>query len=343
MSQRNSWADICKGIGIILVVYGHVQRGLFNAGFEMNEHQYKLIDSIIYTFHMPLFFFISGLFFYNSLQKTKQATFVAKKIDTILYPYILWSLIQGITEASLAKYTNSQTSLADVFSLWQPRAQFWFLYALFIVFTTSSFLYRSINPNRLFYLIPIFAALYLFKFEIAIIKQAMSNFVFFALGIWFNEIKHKIFERREIIATTTFFLFVFGQFAFHSILNLNYQDVGLLSLALAFTSILFISSLAMCLEKIDVGFLKYIGTQTMPIYLMHILAGSGIRIVLKKVLGVTSTEVHTLAGVMFGIGIPLVAQAFFARMGSNWITTPPKWLSVEKLFMRAAKSHSSNG
>lgn len=333
MLQRNSWADICKGIGIILVVYGHVQRGLFSAGLEMNEQEYKLIDSIIYSFHMPLFFFISGLFFYNSLTKTDQTHFIAKKIDTILYPYVAWSLIQGTIEASLAQYTNAHTSIFEVLSLWQPRAQFWFLYALFLVFITSSVLYRLVKKEHIPHITLFFAILYLFKFDTLAIKQVMSNFVFFALGVWFNEIKNKIFERKVIVAAISFILFVCGQFIFHRILNMSYSDGGPLSLALAMVSIIFVASAAMCLEKTNVGILKYIGSQTMPIYLMHVLAGSGVRIILKKVFAITSPEIHTLAGVILGIGIPLAIQAFFAKRGSDWITSPPAWLSAERLFV----------
>lgn len=60
MKERNVWVDYAKAIGIILVVYGHVARGVFNAGLPMDEAGYTLVDSIIYSFHMPLFSFCRG-------------------------------------------------------------------------------------------------------------------------------------------------------------------------------------------------------------------------------------------------------------------------------------------
>lgn len=45
--QRETWIDVLKGIGIILVVIGHVSLG-------------NTLNSWIYTFHMPLFFSVSG-------------------------------------------------------------------------------------------------------------------------------------------------------------------------------------------------------------------------------------------------------------------------------------------
>jgi len=73
MQERNVWVDYAKAIGIILVVYGHVARGVFNAGLPMDEARFVLVDSIIYSFHIPLYFFLSGLFFFDSLQRAVQS------------------------------------------------------------------------------------------------------------------------------------------------------------------------------------------------------------------------------------------------------------------------------
>ena len=57
---RLEWVDIAKGIGIILVVFGH---SLFN--ILGSEHVDLVIPTItsIYLFHMPLFLFINGFLF----------------------------------------------------------------------------------------------------------------------------------------------------------------------------------------------------------------------------------------------------------------------------------------
>lgn len=64
--NRLDWVDLSKAIGIILVVYGHVARGLDSAG--MTFALFKSVDSIIYSFHMPLFFVLSGFFFLRVLE-----------------------------------------------------------------------------------------------------------------------------------------------------------------------------------------------------------------------------------------------------------------------------------
>ena len=49
MEKRISWIDMTKGYGVLLVIIGHMY--IFN------------LSSWIYSFHMPLFLFISGYVF----------------------------------------------------------------------------------------------------------------------------------------------------------------------------------------------------------------------------------------------------------------------------------------
>ena len=48
-NQRLHWLDYSKTIGMFLVVWGHT--------FKDNS---QIVKDVIYSFHMPLFFFISG-------------------------------------------------------------------------------------------------------------------------------------------------------------------------------------------------------------------------------------------------------------------------------------------
>jgi fucose 4-O-acetylase-like acetyltransferase len=147
MNTKVDWVVYAKAIGIILVVYGHVARGLINTGFTLPESLYPMIDSVIYSFHMPLFFFLSGLFFQHSLTQRGRTGLVLNKVDTILYPYLIWSIIQGAPEALLSNYTNGNVALFEVFELWNPRAQFWFLYVLFIIFIGISAIYSIFSKK----------------------------------------------------------------------------------------------------------------------------------------------------------------------------------------------------
>lgn len=70
-SNRVEWVDIAKGIGMILVIIGHL-----NVPYA---------DLWIYTFHMPLFFFLSGTVFSGG--KYNFSEFLKKKIKSLVVPY----------------------------------------------------------------------------------------------------------------------------------------------------------------------------------------------------------------------------------------------------------------
>jgi fucose 4-O-acetylase-like acetyltransferase len=336
--ERNSWVDYAKAIGIILVVYGHVARGVHKAGISMDEHLYQLVDSVIYSFHMPLFFFLSGLFFYNSFKSRGVSGLIVNKIDTILYPYVIWSLLQGTIESALSRFTNGSVTFGDVLSLaWEPRAQFWFLYALFIVFVTSCFLYMVLDKSKTILLMAVFSVLYTFKGDIP--SNVLTYFIFgstffFLLGVWFDEVK-SVFEKHNIILAVVFgAIFIIGQYVYHGPMGKTYQSGGLPSLVLATVSIFFIVTLSMCISRVNIKWLMYIGGSSMTIYLMHIIAGSGVRVALSKLLGVQSSAIHLILGTLVGIAVPLVAQIVIKRYRFGALLAPPKSVSAELLFLR---------
>ncbi len=87
--DRADWVDYAKAIGIILVVYGHVARGIFNSGIVVPVHAYEVLDSIVYSFHMPLFFFLSGLHAIDSLKRRGGAGMVLGKVDFLPVRFVV--------------------------------------------------------------------------------------------------------------------------------------------------------------------------------------------------------------------------------------------------------------
>lgn len=111
------------------------------------------------------------------------------KIDTIVYPYVIWSLLQGMVEVLLSRYTNNPSSLGDILSLFtHPRAQFWFLYALFMVFVLATLLYSKETYRYLLpVLIVISAGLYVYQDSLtkAFHFDYITRFlIFFLLGVF---------------------------------------------------------------------------------------------------------------------------------------------------------------
>lgn len=75
-SGRQAWIDLAKGIGIVLVVAGHT-------GIP------PLATKYVCAFHMPLFFFLSGLLY----RRRPFAEVVSRRARTLLVPYLAFSLV----------------------------------------------------------------------------------------------------------------------------------------------------------------------------------------------------------------------------------------------------------
>lgn len=83
--MRDDRLDILKAWGIIFVVSGHAQ---------------SPFGQWIYTFHMPLFFFVSGFLRYGVKEK-KWNIFLLKKLKTVIFPYIGFWFISVIVYNNL--------------------------------------------------------------------------------------------------------------------------------------------------------------------------------------------------------------------------------------------------
>jgi fucose 4-O-acetylase-like acetyltransferase len=89
-TKRITYIDMAKGIGILLVVFGH-------SGFPS-----PAVNQWISSFHMPLFFLLSGILLShtNAHEKPLKDT-IKKKARTILVPYLFFSIFSILFSAIL--------------------------------------------------------------------------------------------------------------------------------------------------------------------------------------------------------------------------------------------------
>ena len=81
--KRESFLDIAKGIAAIFVIMGHC------------NYTNSMLNVWIYSFHMPLFFVISGILIIpNKYLSLKEIT--RKKIKALIIPYLILSIISYI-------------------------------------------------------------------------------------------------------------------------------------------------------------------------------------------------------------------------------------------------------
>lgn len=90
---RIDWIDRLKGFAFFFVILGHLPlKGLLKIG----SHAFRLavFKSWIYSFHMPLFFFVTGFTYdIDKIARTRVTTYVLKLVKRMLIPYLWMELL----------------------------------------------------------------------------------------------------------------------------------------------------------------------------------------------------------------------------------------------------------
>jgi fucose 4-O-acetylase-like acetyltransferase len=314
-SARIEWIDVAKGLGIVLVVLGHVLNGMSISGLAGNlKTLFEAIGHFIYTFHMPVFLVLAGVFAPSAVNKSS-SVFWADKLGGFVYPYFLWSVLQIGIQIVLTGYTSTPVTWHDLYAIfYHPSMQFWFLYCLFL----SIIIYRIIvnfgGGARLFYLLSLLLsfALNFYNFEgTSVLGRLRDNLPFFALGAVISPLILRISLLPAWLLST---VMIGGFWLTAVMLDMNLSPRFLVGLSLPLLGIASVFALAMLLVRWRITFgLTYLGQMSLEIYLAHVLAYAGTRIVLLRVLHITSMPIHLVSGLIVGLGLPVVLAIIAKR------------------------------
>ncbi len=310
-TKRVTWPDAAKGIAILLVVLGHVLRGL-PEGISASHAWIWSLDAWIYSFHMALFFFISGMFAENAVAKSPQ-TFLADKARTLIYPYFVWSILQELLRVV--------AGIIPATGLWrivyEPVMQFWFLYVLFLALLIHYFLRKLGLPRMgvaLFFCLLFGAAVGGIPLgNWGVIYMLALNGVFFAAGFTLalgGSERLTNFQPAALRGVAAVALLLVLALVAWNEPSALFGIQPLPGLAGVFALV------ALCRMPIAGGLgrgLEFLGRESLGIFVAHTIFSAVTREVLLKA-GFTSFWLHLLCGCLVGIAGPLILVALAKRL-----------------------------
>ena len=197
--KRNIWLDNVKGFLIICVVAGH----FLESGIDYHSNMCKSLFLFIYSFHMPLFVFASGLMCEHAI-KTKER--FCKKLASFAGLFVLLKLLifpfQRLNNPDLT------------FSLVKTDGVPWYLFAM-CVFYTCAYLLRNMDKRKLLaisFFIALMAGYDNGIGDVFAFSRCLVFFPWFVLG-WMSDVNKLEFQlhRRSLrilapIIVLTFFI-----------------------------------------------------------------------------------------------------------------------------------------
>ncbi len=152
---------IASAIGIFLVVFGHsLPPHLTFPANDLFASISILVIDFIYTFHMPLFFSISGYLYVHTNPVSSRRSYgglLKNKVIRLLLPYVVLGTVAFIPKIMLAEFAKNPIEPSWEFYLgsllypWQNSIRFfWFLPTLFAVFVLAPVLLRSLRVSGQF-------------------------------------------------------------------------------------------------------------------------------------------------------------------------------------------------
>lgn len=331
MAKRIEYMDIARGIGILLVVLGHND-------FEVLS---LFARQMIYSFHIPLFFFLSGYFVNTSISFFD---FFKKRFNGLLKPFLFTLFLIYFTSISFEKMGFNTAISRILKSLYGTGhyidwVQLWFLPHLFVVslyallfitlvsrlknrWLTWGLLLATLAIGLLFlhkfypFTLSVFGKEYeLWGLPFSLDLVLLSGF-FFILGNQVRQVtSERTFDNLFLLVGAGIGLFLLNYlFPYLIDFNIRQYDSFLINTAEAILGILFILALSRQIDlhtkRLASGF-KYLGNISLIILLFHvpIQAFWG-----EKVMNVTDNfPLSILVGFIMGVLGPILIYEIFIR------------------------------
>ena len=306
-----------KGLAILLVFIGHAS----TPSFLHRPHAYEFIVQLIYSFHMSLFFLVSGFLSYKIIDiklDKSYFNFIKSKFYRLGVPFLTISFITNALIIILRYLLNTPFSKIELLNLIRivflyPEdglmGALWFLYTLLIIFIISPIILKL--PFSISIPVSLFLNIYIEKYINFLSISRVSFFlIYFLLGLYFRinyfnknkDILNKFSSlRKNILLLCSLFCIISYSYI---ITNQKYISSYLLNtlnficgLAAIYIILIFIKKFKN--EKAK-SFLYYLGNHSMDIYIFSWFFQILSMILITKILNITNYNLFFISNIIIG-------------------------------------------
>lgn len=184
MDKRDFSFDFIKGFLIALVVLGHTIYMVFS-----DDSWNNYIFHVIYSFHMPLFFFISGYFFKSCLRMTFYEM-IMYRFKRLLIPTMIFTCILFIIN-----FISFGFKIHSLWNVYELSKTYWFLICLFCLTIIYYIFVKKTSLIRILLFLLFFVSIIFYKklpIFILVDCQVIRMLPIMGLGIFYYFNKNKI-------------------------------------------------------------------------------------------------------------------------------------------------------
>jgi fucose 4-O-acetylase-like acetyltransferase len=318
-AERTEPIETLRALAVLLLVFYHVVGSGPTAGLEIDyPHPLRTINDLMVDLRMPTFAFVAGyVYAIRPVAIGAYGGFMTGKVRRLLVP----GAVAVTLFALAATLTGMSMALDEWARFWRiylfPYAHFWFLQAIFLIFSVLALIEARTGPRAAWALLAAAVPLYLLDLfppgNPFAVKQAVYLAPYFLCGVLYR--RHLRLLRRHgrlvlplclALAAVALWLPVEAYRETGAVPGAK-RDLQSLALGMA-------APVALMLVLPNLPWLSRFGAASFTIYLYHVFGTSGMRQVLEG-LGISSLAVLVPAGIAAGIALPLALHALSERTG----------------------------
>ncbi|WP_316288629.1 acyltransferase [Clavibacter michiganensis] len=270
-AARADWVDAARAMAILLVALFHA--GLLLMQEDLASPVWATINSAFVTFRMPIFFLASGLLAGSAVRRSWPELWNSR-IAILVWALAIWSVLRFLyfSVVPLDSRPHEGDPRALLLAFVFPATGLWFLHALAVFLVVAKIAYGRVPPWIQLGVAAVLSALFLSVLRIGSLSwDGMAKYlVFFLIGLHAKDLVFRVASRPRPIAAAAALV-----------------ALGAAGVAVELTGIsgvpgvlLVVSCLAMAVGVLWAALLartrlvrplRFLGRNTLPIYVAHVL------------------------------------------------------------------------